>query len=53
MPAVRRPLAPTRPIVALALVGATAALMTLGAPPPTRAAQHAVQITDRMASLAD
>ena len=47
MPAVRRPsLVPSRPILALALVSALAALMTLGLLPPTRAAQHAVQIAD-------
>ena len=42
MPAVRRPsLAAAR---AVAFVAAAAALLSLGAPPPTRAAQHAVQI---------
>jgi plastocyanin len=47
MPAVRRPsLVPSPSILALALVSALAALMTLGLPPPTRAAQHAVQIAD-------
>jgi plastocyanin len=47
MPAVRRSsLALSRPVLALALVGAIAALMSLGAPPPTRAAQHAVLIAD-------
>ena len=47
MPAVRRPsLAPPRPVLALALVSALAALMSLGAPPPTRAAEHAVLIAD-------
>ena len=47
MPAVRRPsLVPSRPILALALVGALAALTSFGAPPTTRAAQHAIQIAD-------
>jgi plastocyanin len=47
MPAVRRPSpAPVRPALAVALVGAVIALTTLVAPPPTRAAQHAVQIAD-------
>ena len=47
MPAARRPsLAPPRPVLALALVSALAALMSLGAPPPTRAAEHAVLIAD-------
>jgi len=47
MPVVRRPyLASTRPILALAIVGAIAALTTLAAPPPIRAAQHAVQIAN-------
>jgi plastocyanin len=40
MPAVRRSL------VALVLIGALASLATLASPPPTRAAEHAVQITD-------
>jgi plastocyanin len=47
MPAVRRPSpALVRPALALALVGSVVALITLVAPPPTRAAQHAVQIAD-------
>lgn len=40
MPAVRRSL------LALALVGAFASIPSLAAPPPARAAEHAVQITD-------
>ena len=47
MPAVRRQsLVPSRPILALALVSALAALTSFGAPPTTRAAQHAIQIAD-------
>lgn len=40
MPAVRRT------SLALALVGAVASVLTIAAPPPIRAAEHAVQITD-------
>jgi plastocyanin len=40
MPLVRRS------TVALAVVGAVASFVTVAAPPPTRAAEHAVQITD-------
>lgn len=40
MPAVRRT------FLAIALVGIVASLLPLAAPPPTRAAEHAVQITD-------
>jgi plastocyanin len=47
MPAVRQPLlASARPALALAIVGAIAALSSMAAPPPTRAAQHAIQIAD-------
>jgi plastocyanin len=44
MPAVRRP--SLTAIRAVTFVAATAALLTLGAPSPTRAAEHAVQIAD-------
>jgi plastocyanin len=45
MPAVRnRSLMPIRALLALALIGALASVMTLLAPFPTRAAQHAVQV---------
>ena len=40
MPAVRRTFLP------IALVGALASVLAVAAPPPTRAAEHAVQITD-------
>jgi len=44
MPAVRRP--SLTAVRAVGFVAAAAALLTFGAPPPTRAAQHAVQIAD-------
>ena len=47
MPAVHASsVVPFRAVLALALVGTLASLMALSAPAPTRAAEHAVQITD-------